>query len=316
MFKKRLTSFLCLAFAVLMLLSLAACGNNDDTSTPDESTVSTTAEATTTQSTTTKPATTAPASTTAATSSTAKEDGDSANSEDVPVVQNPDGQEIIGAGSKSQPYLEMPSSDMTVTTVKVPAGKELYYDIYRVGGKYLEIYDADAYVIYEGYRYDAYDGVVSLMVGSALASDTVSFQIGNNSSSAKSFTLYFYDLYGTFENPEIIDSFKNPEWIQTSLYAGNDKGYTYSYTAEKNGTLRFYVDNPLEEFIFTATRYVYSDGMEIPMQRTFDEVKSDSNGNYIEMEVLKGEELMIAISSYPMGSYYPAAEVLWYGTYI
>lgn len=319
MFKKRILQVLSFAFAALMLLSLAACGKDENTSTPDESSVSVTssavAETTSTPASSSKAPTTA-ATSAAATTTAAKEDNGGSDSGDAPVAVNPEGQEIIGAGSKSQPYLETPSSDMTLKTVEVPAGKALYYDIYRVGGMYLEINDADAYVIYEGTRYDAYDGTVGFTVGSALASDAVSFQIGNSGTVAKSFELSFYNLYGTFENPEYIDSFTKPQWINTSLYEGNDKGYTYKYIAEKDGTIRFYVNNSLDEFIFSVTRNMYSGGDIIPVQKTFDDVKSDSNGNYIEIEVLKGESVVIAVSSYPMGSYYPAAEVLWYGTYI
>lgn len=317
MTNKKIFSVISLLLAVLMIFALAACNNTEDTSTPDESTVNTTVAVDTTAGDTTaaKPSSTAPSSTAATSSAATESKDDNGGSVDTPVAVNPEGEEIIGAGSKSQPYLETPSSDMTVTTVKIPAGKALYYDIYRVGGKYLEINDADAYVIYEGSRYDAYDGCVSFVVGSALASDAVSFQIGNAGSTAKSFEICFYDLYGSYDNPEIIDSFTKPEWITTVLYAGDDSGYTYRYTAEKNGTLRFYVNNSLDEFLFSATRVMYSDGMEIPVQKTFDDVKSDNNGNYIELEVLKGETITIAVSSYPMGSYYPAVEVQWYGTY-
>lgn len=322
MFNKKLFSIISLVLASFMLLFLAACNNNTGTSTADESTagdtstaITTAGESTATEaSSSTAPSSTAPSST-AATTTAGSEGSQGGQSTDAPVAVNPDGEEIIGAGSSSQPYLETPDSSMTVTTVKVPAGKALYYDIYRVGGKYLEINDSDAYVIYEGTRYDANGGSVSFVVGSALASDAVSFQIGNSGSSAKSFEICFYDLYGSFDNPEIIDKM-NAKWITTDLYAGNDAGYNYKYTAEKTGTLRFYVKNALDEFLFSATRNMYSDGMLIPVQSTFvDNVKSDSNGNYIEVEVVKGETVTIAVSSYPMGAYYPAVTVQWYGTY-
>lgn len=320
---KRLFAIVSLVLAALMMLSFTACKNGEENvSTPDESTVAATTasvETTVAPSSTAAPtstaATTAPASSTAAKDTQAEGGSDNGGSYDAPVAVNPEGEEIIGAGSSSQPYLETPSSDMTVTTVKVPAGKALYYDIYRVGGKYLEIYDADAYVIYDGDRYDAYDGVVSFVVGPALASDTVSFQIGNAGSTAKSFELCFYDLYGSYENPEIINKMDGTT-IYTELYVGDDNGYNYKYTAEKNGTIRFYVKNSLDDFLFSATRNKYSDGELIPVQSTFvDGVQSDSTGNYIEVEVLKDETVVIGVSSYPMGAYYPAVTVEWYGIY-
>ena len=59
-------------------------------------------------------------------------------------VTNPQGEEILGAGSKNEPYMEYPSEDMSVQTVSVPAGKSLYYDIYRVGGMVLTINSSNA----------------------------------------------------------------------------------------------------------------------------------------------------------------------------
>ena len=69
---------------------------------------------------------------------------------------NPDGEEILGGGDKSDPYLEILSADKTVTTVAVAPGKSVFYGIYRVGGMHLTIEDADAYVIYEGKRYNVF----------------------------------------------------------------------------------------------------------------------------------------------------------------
>lgn len=312
MFNRKLFSIVCLVMAVLMMFSLAACkGGNNDTSTKDEASVSsdsTSADDTSTAGTdSSSTAETSTAETTVAETTVAETTA--------PKAVNPDGVEILGAGSKSQPYLETPDSNMTVKTVQIPAGKALYYDIYRVGGKYLTINDSDAYVIYNGTRYNSSGGSVSFVVGSALASDAVSFQIGNSSSSAKSFKISFYDVYGTYDNPEIIKKMDGKQ-ITTTLYDGDDTGYTYKYTAEKDGIIRFYVKNSLDEFLFSATRNMYSDGLLIPVQSTFvDGVKTDDSGNYIEVEVLKGDTVMIGVSSYPMGAYYPAATVKWYGVY-
>lgn len=327
---KKLFSIISLCLIALMMLSFTACNNKDGGSTPDESTASTSSSALTESTASTEASSTAASSSTAPSStaetSTAAEAAQNAQSgsqsgsqggqtSTVAVAVNPNGDEIIGAGSKSQPYLETPDSNMTVKTVKVPAGKALYYDIYRVGGKYLTINDSDAYVIYDGTRYESSGGKVSFVVGSALASDAVSFQIGNSGSTAKSFEICFYDLYGAYDNPEIISKMDGKE-ITISLSAGNDTGYNYKYIAEKSGTIRFYVKNELNTFLFSATRNKSSDGMLIPVQSTFmEEVKSDSNGNYIEVEVLKGETVMIAVSAYPKGAYYPAVTVKWYGIY-
>lgn len=226
-----------------------------------------------------------------------------------PTATNPSGEEIIGAGSESQPYLEFPDNNMTLTTVKVPAGKSLHYGIYRVGGMYLTINDADAYVICDGTKYTAKNGKVSFKVPSALASDAVYFEIGNNGSSAKSFKLSFSNPKGTYANPKDLD--KIDKDIEISLAAGNEVGYYYEYKAEKSGTLRFYM-TATKDSILSVTNNTTS------AQRTTEaDVLTDENGNeYIEIEVEKGDELIINVGAIPnKRGKYPASDITWHGEY-
>lgn len=227
-----------------------------------------------------------------------------------PTATNPDGDEIIGAGSESQPYLEFPDDKMTLTTVKVPAGKSLHYGIYRVGGMYLTINDADAYVICDGTKYTAKNGKVSFKVPSALASDAVYFEIGNNGSSAKSFKLSFSNPKGTFANPKDLDRIDKD--IEISLAAGTETGYYYEYKAEKNGTIRFYM-TATEDSILSVTNNRNS------AQRTTEaDVLTDENGNeYIELEVQKGDEIIINVGAIPTKrGKYPATDITWHGEYV
>lgn len=226
-----------------------------------------------------------------------------------PTATNPEGDEILGAGSESQPYLETPGSDFSVTTVKVPAGKALYYDIYRVGGMYLTINDADAYVICDGTKYTAKSGKVSFKVPNALASDAVSFQIGNNGSTAKSFTIKFSNPKGTYANPEKVSKLTGE--FEISLAAGVETGYYYKYSAEKTGTIRFYI-TATEDSILVVTNNRNS------AQRTTEaDVLTDENGNeYIELEVSKGDEIIINVGAMPnKRGKYPATDITWRGVY-
>lgn len=226
-----------------------------------------------------------------------------------PTATNPEGDEILGAGSESQPYLETPGSDFSVTTVKVPAGKALYYDIYRVGGMYLTINDADAYVICDGTKYTAKSGKVSFKVPNALASDAVSFQIGNNGSTAKSFTIKFSNPKGTYANPEKVSKLTGE--FEISLAAGVETGYYYKYSAEKVGTIRFYI-TATEDSILVVTNNSNS------AQRTTEaDVLTDENGNeYIELEVSKGDEIIINVGAMPnKRGKYPATDITWRGVY-
>lgn len=230
-----------------------------------------------------------------------------------PTATNPEGNEILGAGSKDQPYLETPGSDFAVTTAKIPAGKALYYDIYRVGGMYLTINDADAYVICDGTKYTAKNGKVSFKVPNALASAPVSFQIGNNGSTAKSFTIKFANLKGSYANPEKITTLG--EDVEISLAAGVETGYYYKYNAEKTGTIRFYIVEESKDSILVVTNN------ETSVQRTTEavdeDVLTDEDGNeYIEVEVKKGDELMINVGALPnKRGKYPATDIIWRGEY-
>ncbi len=227
-----------------------------------------------------------------------------------PTATNPDGDEILGAGSEEQPYLETPGSDFAVTTVKIPAGKALYYDIYRVGGMYLTINDADAYVICDGTKYTAKNGKVTFKVPNALASDAVSFQIGNNGSSAKSFTIKFANLKGSFANPEKISKLSGD--FEKSLAAGVETGYYYEYKAEKAGTIRFYIVEESKDSILVVTNNRNS------AQRTTeaDVLTDDAGKEYVELEVQKGDEIIINIGAMPTKrGKYPAVDITWRGVY-
>ena len=236
--------------------------------------------------------------------------GDGTTAVQKPTATNPDGDEILGAGSKDQPYLETPGSDFAVTTAKVPAGKALYYDIYRVGGMYLTINDADAYVICNGTKYTAKNGKVSFKVPNALASDAVSFQIGNNGLSAKSFTIKFANLKGSYANPEKISKLTGD--FEKSLAAGVETGYYYEYKAEKTGTIRFYIVKESKDSILVVTNNRNS------AQRTTEaDVLTDDQGKeYIELEVQKGDEIIINIGAMPnKRGKYPATDITWRGEY-
>lgn len=230
-----------------------------------------------------------------------------------PTTTKQDGTEILGAGSKDQPYLETPNlSNMTLTTVSIPAGKALYYGIYRVGNMILTINDASAYVIEsDGTRHNASGGKVTFTVESAMASDYVLFQIGNTSSSAKSFTIKFTNQTGSYMNPTIINTIGSD--VKISLAEGNEVGHYYKYIAEKTGTIRFYMTA-------TTDSAMYVTNNANSAQRTFEadeDVKTDDQGRqYIELEVTQGNEIIIQVGAKPNNrGKYTATTITWSGKF-
>lgn len=225
---------------------------------------------------------------------------------------NPDGIEIYGSGTADDPYIDTPNADThTVKTLSIPAGKSVFYSIYRVGGRIFTINDANAYVVCDGTKYTAQNGKVSFKVVDALASDAVLFEIGNTSSTEKNFTITFTDLEGSMANPTIINNTGSE--IVLKLEEGNEIGHFYKYIAEQKGTLKFYLlgENATDKGILLATNNRNS------AQRSTEsseegEVKTDSTGTYIELEVEKGDEIIINVGSKPnKRGKYPAAEIKW-----
>ena len=211
-------------------------------------------------------------------------------------------------GTEAEPYLEIPQIEgdfMSVTTVAIPSGKEYHYDIYRVGSMVLTVNDANAYVICGGTRYDAVNGTVTVIVPSALASDSVSFVIGNKGQSAASFKLIFKNPEGSMANPVKVTSIGQS--YSVDLAAGDEDGHTYRYVAERAGTVRFYLTATADS-ILSVTNNRNS------AQRNTD---ADLQGSYIELEVNAGDELIIIVGTKPnMRGKYPAATITWTGEYV
>lgn len=225
---------------------------------------------------------------------------------------NPDGIEIYGSGTSDDPYIDTPNADThTVKTLIIPAGKSVFYSIYRVGGRIFTINDANAFVVCDGTKYSAQNGTVSFKVIDALASDAVTFEIGNTGSTAKNFTITFTDIEGSMANPTILNNTGSE--ITLNLEEGNEVGHFYKYVAEQKGNLKFYLlgENTTDKSILLATNNRNS------AQRSTEsseegEVKTDSSGTYIELEVEKGDEIIINVGSKPnKQGKYPAIEIKW-----
>lgn len=222
------------------------------------------------------------------------------------VTTKPNGEKILGAGTKDEPYQEIPNLDtMSVETISIPAGGTLYYSIQRIGGKWLTIEDADAYVIESDgkTRHDAKNGKVGFTVESAMSNENVLLQIGNKGTSAKVFTIKFIDIVGTYPKPEKITSLSG----EKSLEAGDEDGYYYKYTATKTGKIRFYIS-------YTKDSDIVVSNLTTSQVRNF--TADDTGAEYIELDVKAGDEVLIQIYAIPDKRHrYPATTITWRGEY-
>ncbi len=223
----------------------------------------------------------------------------------------------IGAGSSNDPYMETINSSLKVTTVSIGAGKVVNYGIYRVGGMYLTINDADAYVIINGIKYTAKNGKVSVMMPYAMAGNAIMMEIGNSGKSAKSFTLSFSYLKGTYDNPaKVTDLTKEYE---ISLSSGEEIGYFYEYKATKDGVMRFYIEGTDSngKEADTILRVTNNRNSVQRSNEVEEELKTDADGNpYVELEVKKGDEISICVAAKPnKRGKVPAINIVWSAKY-
>ena len=125
-------------------------------------------------------------------------------------------------------------------TVEIAAGQSVYYKIKGASNRIFTIQSPNAYVIYNGVTYSAKNGVLIFFVESdLLASDQILFEIGNSGLQKESFTIQFKSPVGSRDNPEVLN--KVGENISKKIEAENDQGYSYSYVANKDGKIRFYI---------------------------------------------------------------------------
>ncbi len=198
-------------------------------------------------------------------------------------------------GSEEKPF---EFGGVTEFEVKVPAGGEVYCDVYKVSGMQLKIEDAAAKLTYDGKDYAPEEGVIALVVTAEDTFTPIRLVIGNTAQEEKTFKVSFAFLPGTMENPlpmELGD-------VTVDIEAGNNQGVYYLYKAEKDGVLTLKGTNAPEgvEYdysLYNLTSYQYL---------TFSEGDED----FVAVDVKAGEEVQICISTLPNEeNEYPAAQL-------
>lgn len=211
--------------------------------------------------------------------------------------------EILGTGTKNDPFLMIPAEDKTVTTYNIPAGESQYYAIYRVGGTILTIENENVSVEYEGIPYIAKKGKVVVKIAYALASDAILFEICNEGESDEAFLLQFENPEGTMANPKSVENISDDNSV--SIPAGNETGYHFKYIAEKDGTLRFYMTASVASLLSVTNNSTSAN-------RTSEETEAE----YVEIEVKAGDELIIVVGAQrDKRNNIPAVDITWNAVY-
>lgn len=192
------------------------------------------------------------------------------------------------------PFATAPDKDGNVITVDIKAGNSVYYKISRVSNKILTINNPNAYVIYNDTKYEANgEGVVSFLVETDLMmSERILFEIGNKGSKTESFTINFASPSGTWDNKKVITDIGKE--ISVTLDAGDEDGYWYKFVPTKSSTFKFYLLSGTDTGILMVTNNRNSAQRSSEIE---DELKSDSTGVYLELQVEKGDKIVINVGA-------------------
>lgn len=186
---------------------------------------------------------------------------------------------------------------------EVGAGEKVLYNVYKVSGTTLCIYDSDAYVVYNGTTYKPNSsGNVFVWVETQFMQSPVTVQIGNSSGSDKTFKVSFYYPQGSRDNPYDLSMGE----FTTDIKKGNDQGVYYTFKASKAGTLTINLESITSgvECDITLTSQDVSGGT---VMRTMSE---STDGKSVSIELHAGEEVSVQVVTYPDENFnYPAATI-------
>ena len=190
--------------------------------------------------------------------------------------------------------------------VSVSSRHLLYVQLFKLSGTTLTINNEFAYVIYDGVRYDAVDGVVT--VPDLYSSDTrtpILLAIGNIGEDA-SFALMMTYPSGTHMNPYTFDL----GTMTVSSEAGNEQGVYFLWKPTIPATDK-------DAHVFTVTLINKTDGVGCKIDLTnmftyrnesLDTTLTDSMS--VNIEVKAGQQILIVIGALPdADGIYPAADI-------
>ena len=190
-----------------------------------------------------------------------------------------------GDGTQANPFEEY----RTEFEVEVEGSKEVYYQMFKVDGMRLEIADSDAYVLFNGEKYEAVDGKVSLILKTADTYTPAVFAVGNKSTEKKTFTAKLSFVEGSSGNPFVM----NLGNFNAKIEAGNEQGVYYTYIAAENGTLTLNCTS-----VTAGVKYDFS--LYNTVSSALRNLSSDGDDDTaVSITVNAGDEVQILIGALP-----------------
>ena len=199
-------------------------------------------------------------------------------------------------GTKDAP-LEV-SSTLRFTT-EIPAGKESYFHVYRVGGTILTIRSKTVAVVYDGTTYTPKNGKIEIPVQTEDVKIPIEIVLRNTGSATENYTVDFIYPAGSLANPIPL---KMGE-LSTVLAEGNDQGMVYTYTAPSNGIVEMVAVSAPNGVDYDFVLY----NLNTYANRT---LKEDGDVKKVSIAMNKGDVLLVTVGVLPnKENKYPAATI-------
>jgi len=201
-------------------------------------------------------------------------------------------------GTEKNPIEILP--DAATFDANTNTGAEVYYEISKVNNMILTIEDADAYIIYDGNKYEAADGKVSVVISAPDSYTPARFVIGNKGSANKTFKVMLNAVKGTVMNPYAAAL----GTITTDVEQGNEQGVYYTFIPTENGTVTYRPISSSNNTKFDVVLY----NLDTYTNHTLS--ADMNNDGTVSVVVDKGNTVQIIVSTLPDDSNeYPAATI-------
>ncbi len=212
----------------------------------------------------------------------------------------------ILSGEADEEEIENPTSVGGVTSFQltVKPGEVVYCDVYRADGMYLQVKAEDAFVEYKGTKHTPVNGAIGLTIYTPDTRTPAQIGMGNEGTETTTYTLTLSAARGALNNPYPMSLGE----FDVKIYAGNQEGVYYQYTAESDGYLTLQCLSATEGVPYGYTLY----NLNTYANRNLEaDAVLDKDGNtVVRVKVTKGQTVQFNASALPdnNGSY-PAIDM-------
>lgn len=188
--------------------------------------------------------------------------------------------------------------------VSVEPGETVYYHVYRISGKELQVSSNTLRITCGETVYEPVDGVISFMVTAPDTYTPVSMAFTNTGTAAETYKVTFASQPGSYDSPYTLELGD----FTASVAAGNEQGVYYTWTSTGTGTMTVQCLSATEGVKYGYTLY----NLNTYAQRTTDSegtVDEATGVVTLSIAVNTGDVVQLIVSTLPNEeNEYPAAD--------